>query len=101
MVPPQIDAVVAGTRDFALALLAPLEARVGTRPRIATDPAHALVFCNGPGLVVVEYLGEDSLSSIKDLVLEGGGLRIVAAIPAAHAAAETPLRALGVDAVRW
>ena len=102
MTTPPIDAVVAGTKGFALALLAPIAERVGARPRVAADPAHALVYCTGPaGIVVVEFLGEDSLSAIKDLVLEGGGVRIVAAVPLAHAAAEGPLRALGVDAVRW
>jgi hypothetical protein len=98
---PPIEAIVAGTKGFTHALLAPIAERVGGRPRVASDTAHALVHCSPGGIVVVEFLGEDSLSAIQDLVLEGGGLRIVAAVPPAHAAAEGPLRALGVDAVRW
>lgn len=98
---PQIDVVLAGTRGFANALLGPIAARFGTQPKVASDPLHALVECRVPGLVIVEFLGEDTLSAIKDLVLEGDGLMVVAAVPAAHAAADVPLRALGVDAVRW
>jgi len=96
------EAVVAGSRGFALALLAPLTERIGTRPRIAADPAQALAFFGGPGgIVVVEFLGADTLRVIKDLVLQGDRVRIVAALADAHAAAEGPLRALGVDFARW
>ncbi len=91
---PEIQVVLAGHREFGLALLAPIEARLGIAPQLATDPAHALVFARGPeAIVVVEFAGEDTLSALKDLVLDGEGVRIVAAIPAAHAAAEAPLRA--------
>jgi hypothetical protein len=102
MTSPITEAVVAGSRGFALALLAPLTERIGTRPRIAADPSQALAFCTAPGgLVVVEFLGADTLRAIKDLVLQGNQLRIVAALPETHAAAEGPLRALGVDLARW
>jgi hypothetical protein len=101
MVNPSTEAVIAGSRAFALALLAPLAERVGARPRVAADPGQALALCSGSGLVVVEFQGEGSLRAIQDLVVQGPGLRIVAAVPSAHAAAEGSLRALGVDLARW
>lgn len=102
MTTPSIEAVVAGSKGFALALLAPITERVGTRPRVASDPSQALALCRNPGgLVVVEFVGEDSLRAIKDLVLQGNALRIVAAVSSAHAGAEEPLRALGVELARW
>lgn len=100
--PAPIDAILAGSKGFALALLAPLAERIGSRPRVATDPAQALAFCSGPtSLVVVEFQGEDSLRAIQHLVLQGNGIRIVAAVSSAHVAAEGPLRALGVEFARW
>jgi hypothetical protein len=101
MADPSTEAVIAGSKAFALALLAPLTERVGTRPRIASDPGQALTMCRGTGLVVVEFQGEGSLRAIQDLVVKGPGLRIVAAVPSSHAAAEGSLRALGVDLARW
>jgi hypothetical protein len=101
MTTPFTEAVIAGSKGFALALLAPLTERVGTRPRIASDPAQAIALCGGRGLVVVEFQGEGSLRAIQELALHGAGLRIVAAVPAVHAAAEGALRALGVDLARW
>lgn len=99
---PTTEAVVAGTKAFAVALLAPVTSRVGTRPRIAADAAQALALCRGPGgVVVIEYLGEGSLEGIRRLVSEGGGLRVVAALAPEHAAAEPSLRALGVEPARW
>ncbi|HEY6100862.1 MAG TPA: hypothetical protein VIW03_15600 [Anaeromyxobacter sp.] len=97
-----VETVIAGSRGFALALVAPLAERVGARPRIAADPLRARTLCAGPvALVVVEFLGPDTLRAIKDLVLEGSRVRVVAAVPEAHAAADAPLRALGVDLARW
>ena len=95
------EAVIAGSRAFALALLAPLTERVGNRPRIAADPTQALALCNGAGLVVVEFQGEGSLRAIQELVLRGPELKIIAAVPDAHAGAEGTLRALGVELARW
>jgi hypothetical protein len=96
------DAVVAGSKSFAVALLAPLTARIGVRPRITSDAPQALALCRGPsGLVVIEYAGDATLSGVEALVRDGGGLRVVAALPAAHAAAEPALRALGVEVARW
>ncbi len=95
------EAVIAGSRGFALALLAPLTERVGNRPRIAADPTQALALCNGAGLVVVEFQGEGSLRAIQELVLRGPELKIIAAVPDAHAGAEGTLRALGVELARW
>ena len=37
-----IDAVLAGTKAFAVALLAPLTTRIGNRPRVAADPGQIL-----------------------------------------------------------
>lgn len=97
-----IDAVLAGTKGFAVALLAPLTARIGNRPRVAGDPAQVLALCSGPSaLAVVEFLGEGSIPTIQVLVRDGRGLRIVAGVPAAHASAESTLRALGVEIGRW
>lgn len=95
------EAVIAGSRGFALALLAPLTERIGNRPRIAADPTQALALCNGAGLVVVEFQGEGSLRAIQELVLRGPELKIIAAVPDAHAGAEGTLRALGVELARW
>jgi hypothetical protein len=95
-----LDAVVAGTKPFAVALLAPLTTRVGTRPRIAADPVQALALCAPNGLAVVEYAGAASLPAIERLVKQGA-LRVVAGVPAEHAAAEPALRALGVEPALW
>ncbi|HYD41860.1 MAG TPA: hypothetical protein VEB43_13610 [Anaeromyxobacter sp.] len=97
-----IDAVLAGTKGFAVALLAPLTARIGNRPRVAGDPGQVLGLCSGPSaLAVIEFMGEGSLPTIQALVRDGRGLRIVAGVPVAHAGAEGTLRALGVEVGRW
>jgi len=102
MAQPSVDAVVAGTKGFAVALLAPLTTRVGTRPRVAADAGQVLGLCGTPGaLVIIEFLGEGSLAAIQALVRDGQQLRVVAGVPAAHASAEEPLRALGVQVARW
>ncbi|MFY3742834.1 hypothetical protein ACOQFB_02915 [Anaeromyxobacter sp. Red801] len=99
---PTTEAVVAGSKAFAVALLAPVTTRLGTRPRIAADAAQALSLCRGPGgLVVIEFQGEGSLAGIERLLRDGGGLRVLAALAPEHAAAEAPLRALGVELARW
>jgi hypothetical protein len=95
------EAVIAGSKGFALALLAPLTERVGTRPRIAADPAQALKLTGGAGLVVVEFQGERSLEAIRQLLERAAGLSVIAAVPGAHAAAEEALRSLGVESARW
>jgi hypothetical protein len=97
-----IDAVLAGTKSFAVALLAPLTARIGNRPRLAADPSQVLGLCSGPSaLAVVEFTGEGSLGTIQALVRDGKGLRVVAGVPTAHAGAEGTLLALGVEVGRW
>jgi hypothetical protein len=97
-----IDSVIAGSRGFALTLLAPLTERIGTRPRIAAGAAQARPLCTGPrGLVVVEFLGADTLREIEALLREAKGFRVVAAVPEKLAAAGAPLRALGVEVARW
>jgi hypothetical protein len=97
-----IDPVIAGSRGFALTLLAPLTERIGTRPRIAAGAAQARPLCTGPGgLVVVEFVGADTLREIEALVREAKGIRVVAAVPEKLAAAGALLRALGVEVARW
>lgn len=97
-----IEAVLAGTKSFAVALLAPLTARVGNRPRVAGDPGQVLSLCSGPSaLAVIEFTGEGSLQAMQALVRDGRGVRIVAGLPPAHASAEGTLRALGVEVVQW
>jgi hypothetical protein len=71
------------------------------RPRVAADVAQALALCDGNGLLVVEYQGDASFRAIQVLRQQYASVRIVAAVPAAHAAAEAPLRSLGVDLARW
>jgi hypothetical protein len=94
------DAVLAGTKPFAVALLAPLTTRVGIRPRIAADATQAQLLCGPGALVVIEYLGGDALAGIERLVKEGGRC-VVAGVAAAHAGDEPALRALGVEIARW
>jgi len=97
-----IDAVLAGTKGFAVALLAPLTAKVGTRPRVAGDPGQVLALCSGPSaLAVIEFTGEGSLNAVQALVRDGRGVRVVAGLPPAHAGAEGTLRALGVEVGQW
>ncbi|HET7824695.1 MAG TPA: hypothetical protein VFK90_05160, partial [Anaeromyxobacter sp.] len=97
-----VEPVIAGSRGFALALLAPLTERIGTRPRVAADAAHALPLLAGPGgLLVVEFVGTDTRRAIEDIVDEATGVRVVAAVPERHAAADVLLRALGVEVARW
>jgi hypothetical protein len=95
------EAVIAGSRGFALALLAPLTERVGTRPRVAADAAQALKLTGAAGLVVVEFQGDGSLDSIRALVDGAAGVSVVAAIPDGHTGAEETLRSLGVEPARW
>ncbi len=102
MAQPSIDAVLAGTKGFAVALLAPVTTRVGMRPRVAADPGQVLGLCGAAGgLVVVEFMGEGSLAAIQALVRDARRLRVVAGVPAAHAGADETLRALGVEVARW
>jgi hypothetical protein len=97
-----VEPVIAGSRGFALALLAPLTEQIGTRPRVAAGAAAAAPLCGGShGLVVVEFLGAQTLREIAGLVAGATGVRVVAAVPAQHAAADAPLRALGVEVARW
>src|SRR5512133_3840656 len=94
-------AVVAGTRAFAVALLAPVAARVGARPRVAADAAQALALSPGAGgVAVVEFAGHEALPGIERLVREGGGVRVLVAVPPEHATADEILRSLGVEPVR-
>lgn len=95
------EAIIAGSKAFALALLAPLTERVGTRPRIAADAAQAAKLAGGGGLVVVEFQGERSLEAIRALVGQSTGIAVIAAVPDAHAAAGEALRSIGVEAARW
>lgn len=96
-----IDAVIAGTKGFAVALLAPLTARIGNRPRVAADPGQVLGLCSGPGALAVIEFTEGALPGIQALVRDGNGLRVVVGLPAVHAAAEGSLLALGAQVGRW
>jgi len=99
---PQIEAVVAGSRGFAVALLAPLTDRVGVRPRIAADAAQALGLVQGPnGLAVLEVLGDGTVATIESLLCGRNGLRVIAAVPDALAGFGDRLRAMGVELARW
>jgi hypothetical protein len=95
------EAVIAGSKSFALALLAPLTERVGTRPRIASDPGQAVELTGGRGLVVVEFQGDGSLEAIRQLVGRAAELAVIAAVPEGHAVAEAALRSIGVEPARW
>jgi hypothetical protein len=95
------EAVIAGSKGFALALLAPLTERVGTRPRIAADPSQALKLTGGTGLIVVEFQGARSLEAIRELLEQAAGVSVIAAVPHAHAGVEETLRSLGVESARW
>jgi hypothetical protein len=102
MVQPGIDAVLAGTKAFAVALLAPVASRLGARPRVAGDPAQVLGLCSGPhAIAVIEFLGEGSLSAIQALVRDGNGMHVVAGLSLTHGTAEQTLRALGVEVAAW
>jgi hypothetical protein len=97
-----LDAVLAGSRDFALALFVPLTERVGIRPRVATDATQALTLLDSPqGLVVVQVEGDGSVRSIRELLATRSDLAVVAAVPEAMAGREEALRALGVELARW
>jgi hypothetical protein len=95
------EAVIAGSKSFALALLAPLTERVGIRPRIAADPSQAVELMGGKGLVVVEFLGDRSIDAIRKLRDRASGLAVIAAVPEGHAEAEEVLRSIGVESARW
>jgi hypothetical protein len=98
----QMDTVLAGSRQFALALFVPLTEQVGTRPRVATDATQALTLMDSPrGLVVVEVEGEGSVRSIRELLATRGDLSVIAAVPGAMASREDELRSLGVELARW
>jgi hypothetical protein len=95
------EAVIAGSKGFALALLAPLTERVGTRPRVAADPVQAIALTGGSGLLVFEFQGPRSLDAIRLVVDQAAGLAIVAGVPEGNAEAEEVLRSLGVEPARW
>ena len=44
------ETVLAGSRDFALALFVPMTERAGLRPRVATEATQALTLLEHPGL---------------------------------------------------
>ncbi|HET9555325.1 MAG TPA: hypothetical protein VFP50_20335, partial [Anaeromyxobacteraceae bacterium] len=95
------DAVVAGSKAFALALFAPLTERAAARPRVAADPAQAQALCQGcTGILVLEYDAR-WLPVLRQLRREEAGLRIVAALPRGMEAAALHLGPLGVEAVPW
>jgi hypothetical protein len=95
------QAVVAGSRTFALALFAPLTERMGSRPRIAPEPQQALAICAGsPGILIVEY-GPPWLPVLQQLLRPAGGQRVIAALPRGQEGAAIELAPLGVELVPW
>jgi hypothetical protein len=99
---PTVEAVVAGSKGFAIALLAPLTERVGVRPRIAADASQALGLLQGPnGIAVLEVQNDATVAAIESLLPERSGLRVIAAVPEALAGLEGRLRAAGAELARW
>ncbi|HET6437789.1 MAG TPA: hypothetical protein VFG59_07000 [Anaeromyxobacter sp.] len=98
---PSIDVVLAGTKTFAVALLAPVTVRLGNRPRVASDAAQVAALCTGPSALAVIEFTEGALPTIQALIRNGQGVRVVAGLSPAHAAAEGALRALGVEVGLW
>jgi hypothetical protein len=97
-----VEAVVAGSKGFAVALLAPLTERVGVRPRIAADATQALALAGGPnGLAVLEVLDAATVAAIEAALPQRNGLRVIAAVPEALASLEGRLRAAGAELARW
>lgn len=95
------ETVIAGSKAFALALFAPLTERVGTRPRIAADPAQAVALVPGAGLVILELQDPSWIASVQQLAAERPDLRFVAALSKGTEGAAAPLRSMGVEAISW
>jgi hypothetical protein len=99
--PVPTDAIVAGSKPFALALFAAVTERAGARPRIAADPAQALPLCRGStGILILEF-DERWVPVLRQLRGESTALRVLAAVPPAREPAAGALPALGVETVRW
>src|SRR3990170_324471 len=92
------DIVLAGSKPFLAALLAPLTQRVGVRPRVAGDPQQARTLCQNPvRLLVFEYQGEQWLPLCRELTQSTSGVPvIVAALSPEQTEAQSMLAAAGV-----
>ncbi|HET6923951.1 MAG TPA: hypothetical protein VFI16_12460 [Anaeromyxobacteraceae bacterium] len=98
------EAVLAGSPAFLNAVLPPLSAALGVRPRVADAPHQVFALCQeGAGLLVFEYRGQEWLPLAEDLKTTfGDELLILVAVPAGQAGATGPLLGAGVDeVVRW
>ena len=94
------SAVIAGSRSFADALLAPLRLRLGAAPLVAGDPSALIASgTSATGLVVLEYSGTAWLEAVRDvrIIRAGRPIAIVAAVPAARSGDIPALRSAGVD----
>jgi hypothetical protein len=92
------DVVLAGSKPFLAALLAPLTQRVGVRPRVAGDPQQTRTLCQGPiRLLVFEYQGEQWLPLCRELSQSAVGVPVmVAALSPEQTSAQPVLAAVGV-----
>ncbi|HEY6106436.1 MAG TPA: hypothetical protein VIV59_10665 [Anaeromyxobacteraceae bacterium] len=98
------EAVLAGSPAFLNAVLPPLAAALGVRPRVADAPHQVFALCQERArLLVFEYRGQEWLPLAEDLKNTfGDELWILVAVPAELAGATGPLLGAGVDeVVRW
>ncbi|HYQ80949.1 MAG TPA: hypothetical protein VEP68_05575 [Anaeromyxobacteraceae bacterium] len=98
------EAVLAGSPAFLNAVLPPLAAALGVRPRVADAPHQVFALCqDGARLLVCEYRGPEWLPLVEDLKTTfGDELRILVGVPAERASATGPLIGAGADEVlRW
>ncbi len=98
------EAVLAGSPAFLNAVLPPLAAALGVRPRVADAPHQVFALCqDGARLLVCEYRGPEWLPLVEDLKTTfGDELRILVGVPVERASATGPLTGAGADEVlRW
>lgn len=95
------EAVLAGSPAFLNAVLPPLSAALGFRPRVADAPHQVLALCqDGARLLVFEFRGMEWLPLAEDLKSTyGDELSVLVAVPGEHAAASGPLLGAGADEV--
>ncbi|HEU4384609.1 MAG TPA: hypothetical protein VFR85_14065 [Anaeromyxobacteraceae bacterium] len=94
-------AVLAGSPAFLNAVLPPLAAALGVRPRVADAPHQVFALCqDGARLLVCEYRGLEWLPLVEDLKTTfGDELQVVVAVPGEHGRSSGPLFGAGADEV--